>query len=52
MFNLEKLKRHIRCADLEESFNKYLYRYCFFLRKGYFANENYEMKRVAVYEIK
>ena len=30
IFNLEKLKRHSRCVDLEESFNKYLYIYCFF----------------------
>ena len=39
IFNLEKLKRHIRCVDLEESFNKYLYRDCFF-KKRYFANES------------
>ena len=30
IFNLEKLKRHNRCVDLEESFNKYLYIYYFF----------------------
>ena len=30
IFNLEKLKRHSRCVDLEESFNKYLYIYWFF----------------------
>ena len=47
IFNLEKLKRHIRCVDLEESFNKYLYRYCFFKKKDISQMKIvYDMKRV------
>ena len=33
IFNLEKLKRYSTCVDLEEPFNRYLYIYCFFLKK-------------------
>ena len=35
ILNLEKLKRHIWCVDLEKYFNKYLYRYYFFLKKDH-----------------
>ena len=50
IFNLEKLKRHSSCVDLEQSFNKYSYIYCFFkkdISQIKFSLWNEELKTAA-----